>query len=138
MGSGVLFVPRVPNEYGENEALLKEFCGELPQVSAETNSRLKQLGELHVAQQSMQDWTVLQSLLGHCGSMLDICNESVVSGSLPLSCRRAVITLLPKKGHLHEIKKFRHSVSGLQDSVQGFGQQAERSYEAIFLLEMSQ
>lgn len=63
--------------------------------------------------------------------MLDVCNESVVSGSLPLSCRRAVITLLPKKGHLHEIKKSRHPVSGLQDSAQGFGLQAERSYEAM-------
>lgn len=59
------------NEYGENEALLEEFCGELPQVSAETNSRLDrplQLGDLHAAQQSMQGPTVLQSLLGHCGS----------------------------------------------------------------------
>lgn len=62
--------------------------------------------------------------------MLDICNESLVSGSLALSCRRAVINLLPKKGNLHEIKNW-NPVSGLQDSVQGFGQQAERSYEAM-------
>lgn len=102
-----------------------------PQISAETNSRLDrplQLGELHAAQKSMQDWTILQNIVAH--DMLDICNKSLVSGSLPFYCRRAVTTLLPKKGNLHEIKNW-HPMSGLQDSVPVFGQQAERSYEAM-------
>lgn len=39
--------------------------------------------------------------------LLAVLNESLVDGSLPLSCRRAVITLLPKKGDLQEIKNWR-------------------------------
>ncbi|TWW71196.1 Transposon TX1 uncharacterized 149 kDa protein ORF 2 [Takifugu flavidus] len=32
--------------------------------------------------------------------VLEVFNKSLATGSLPLSCRRAVITLLPKKGNL--------------------------------------
>ncbi|TWW67065.1 Transposon TX1 uncharacterized 149 kDa protein ORF 2 [Takifugu flavidus] len=39
--------------------------------------------------------------------LLDVLNESLHSGSLPLSCRRAVIALLPKKGNLQDIKNWR-------------------------------
>ncbi len=39
--------------------------------------------------------------------LLSVLNESLTEGSLPLSCRRAVITLLPKKGNLQEIKNWR-------------------------------
>lgn len=39
--------------------------------------------------------------------LLDVLNESLTVGSLPLSCRRAVVTLLPKKGDLQEIKNWR-------------------------------
>uniref|UniRef100_A0A3Q3AE51 Reverse transcriptase domain-containing protein n=1 Tax=Kryptolebias marmoratus TaxID=37003 RepID=A0A3Q3AE51_KRYMA len=39
--------------------------------------------------------------------MLVVYNESLSTGSLPLSCRRAVITLLPKKGNLRDIKNWR-------------------------------
>ncbi|KAI3364781.1 hypothetical protein L3Q82_000909 [Scortum barcoo] len=39
--------------------------------------------------------------------ILDVFNESLASGSLPLSCRRAVIALLPKKGNLQDIKNWR-------------------------------
>lgn len=46
-------------------------------------------------------WEVL------CEDLLDVLNESIAEGSLPLSCRRAVITLLPKKGDLQEIKNWR-------------------------------
>ncbi len=34
-------------------------------------------------------------------------NESLAEGRLPLSCRRAVLTLLPKKGDLTDIKNWR-------------------------------
>ncbi|KAL0153368.1 hypothetical protein M9458_051287, partial [Cirrhinus mrigala] len=39
--------------------------------------------------------------------LLDVLNESLTMGSLPLSCRRAVVTLLPKKGDLQEIRNWR-------------------------------
>ncbi len=39
--------------------------------------------------------------------LLSVLNESLTEGFLPLSCRRAVITLLPKKGNLQEIKNWR-------------------------------
>jgi len=38
---------------------------------------------------------------------LGVLNESIAEGSLPLICGRAVITLLPKKGDLQEIKNWR-------------------------------
>ncbi len=39
--------------------------------------------------------------------LLSVFNESILSGSLPVSCRRAVITLLPKKGDLLDIANWR-------------------------------
>ena len=46
-------------------------------------------------------WTVLKE------DMLGVFSESFEDSSLPQSCRRAVLTLLPKKGVLQEIKKWR-------------------------------
>ena len=109
------------SEYEENDSLFEGFCGELPQVSEETNSQLDQplqMEELHAALQSMQGrrapgidgltvefykafWQILAT------DFLDVVNESLTSGSLPLSCRRAVVTLLPKKGNLQDIKNWR-------------------------------
>jgi hypothetical protein len=39
--------------------------------------------------------------------LVDVFNESLASGLMPTSCRRAVITLLPKKGNLQDIKNWR-------------------------------
>lgn len=39
--------------------------------------------------------------------LVSVFNESMVNGQLPRSCRRAIITLLPKKGDLNEIKNWR-------------------------------
>ncbi len=39
--------------------------------------------------------------------MLEMLNDSLTRGLLPMSCRRAVITLLPKKGDLGNIKNWR-------------------------------
>lgn len=109
------------SEYEENDALMEGFCGELPQVSAETNSQLDrplQMEELHVALPSMQGrrapgvdgltvgfykafWNILAP------DILEVFNESLVSGSLQLSCRKAVVTLLPKKGNLQDITNWR-------------------------------
>lgn len=74
--------------------------------------------ELHAALQSMQGWRApgidgltvefyetFWSILAP--DILDVFNESMAAGSLPLSCRRAVVALLPKKGNLQDIKNWR-------------------------------
>ncbi|XP_044227204.1 uncharacterized protein LOC122995885 [Thunnus albacares] len=45
------------------------------------------------------------SVLGE--DLLEVVTSSLERGRLPLSCRRAVITLLPKKGDLQELKNWR-------------------------------
>ncbi|KAK3575617.1 hypothetical protein QTP86_031502 [Hemibagrus guttatus] len=39
--------------------------------------------------------------------VLDVLRDSIQRGELPLSCRRAVLTLLPKKGDLTHLKNWR-------------------------------
>ncbi|KAI3374068.1 hypothetical protein L3Q82_022640, partial [Scortum barcoo] len=109
----------------EQAALQEEFCSAGFQFcrrsSAETNSRLEeplQMWELQAALQSMQGrrapgvdgltveffkafWDIFAT------DILDVFNESLASGSMPMSCRRAVLTLLPKKGNLQDIKNWR-------------------------------
>lgn len=51
--------------------------------------------------------------------LLSVLNDSLAGGLLPLSCRRAVITLLPKKGDLQEIKNW-HPVSLLCSDLKLF------------------
>lgn len=41
------------------------------------------------------------------GDLLAVLSDSLVGGLLPLSCRRAVLTLLPKKGDVRDIKNRR-------------------------------
>ena len=109
------------SEYKNNEELMDEVCGGLPQMSREATSELDSpltLKELYAALQSMQgkkapgidgltvefykaSWNILAQ------DILDVFDESLESGSLPLSCRRAVITLLPKKGNLQDIRNWR-------------------------------
>uniref|UniRef100_A0A3Q2ZXK0 Reverse transcriptase domain-containing protein n=1 Tax=Kryptolebias marmoratus TaxID=37003 RepID=A0A3Q2ZXK0_KRYMA len=109
------------SEYRENEELFGEFCQELPQVSERTNTELERplgLQELHAALLGMQGqkspgvdgltvefFRAYWDFLG--GDLLDVFVESLDAGSLPLSCRRAVIALLPKKGNLQDIKNWR-------------------------------
>ncbi|XP_077429684.1 uncharacterized protein LOC144056610 [Vanacampus margaritifer] len=38
--------------------------------------------------------------------LLAVMNDSIKNGKLPLSCRRAIITMLPKKGDLQDIKNW--------------------------------
>ncbi|KAJ4941430.1 hypothetical protein JOQ06_011309 [Pogonophryne albipinna] len=75
------------SEYEEGETLSEGFCNELPQVSEETNSQLE--GPLTI--QLMQTGKACRD-----GGLL-------VSMASP----RAVITLLPKKGNLQDIKNWR-------------------------------
>jgi len=96
------------------------FFENLAQVSEDANTKLCEamgLEELYKALQGMESgkapgingfpvdfyksfWTVLGE------DLLAVLNESLVEGRLPLSCRRAVLTLLPKKGDLTEIKNW--------------------------------
>ena len=108
-------------EYQEEPALLEGFCGALPRVSTETNSQLDaplQMQELRAALQGMQGgrapgidgltaefyrayWDIIAE------DVSEVFNECLASGSMPMSCRRAVLTLLPKKGNLQDIKNWR-------------------------------
>lgn len=114
-----LFSSLDESEYCEDDDLFDGFCRELPQDSEESNSwhdRPLQLDVLHSALHGMQgrrapgadELTV--EFYRAFWDMLEVFNESLVSGSLPLSCRRAVVSLLPKKGNLQEIKNW-HPVS---------------------------
>lgn len=86
-------------------------------MNAEISGTLS-LGELHKALQGMEPgqvpgidglpidfyksfWPVLEH------DLVKVLNESLAEGQLPLSCRRAVLTLLPKKGDLTDIKCWR-------------------------------
>ncbi|TWW53508.1 Transposon TX1 uncharacterized 149 kDa protein ORF 2 [Takifugu flavidus] len=96
------------SEYCRDNSLFHQFCGDLPQVSEEANSRLDRplkLDELHAVLLSMKGrkspgvdgltefFKAYWDIVAH--DMLEVFNESLASGSLPLSCRRAVVTLLP-------------------------------------------
>ncbi len=95
------------------------FFKDLPKVSDEANAGISgalNLGELHKAVQSMESGRVpgidgipvdfYKCFWEEIGEdLLEVLNGSLDEGLLPLSCRRAVLTLLPKKGDLTDIKK---------------------------------
>ncbi|KAA8593148.1 hypothetical protein FQN60_009264 [Etheostoma spectabile] len=109
------------SEYRDNEELFESFSEGLPKVPTDVNAELEEplaLEELFTALQSMEGgkapgidgipvefyrefWTDLG------GDLLSVFNESFNDMLLPQSCRRAVITLLPKKGDLQEIGNWR-------------------------------
>ncbi len=121
------------SENTEADELANCFYVGLPKVSDESNSLLKKplsASELHVALRSMdcgkapgidglpiEFYKTFWSVLG--GDLLSVLNNSLAGGLLPLSCRRAVITLLPKKGDLKEIKNW-HPVSLLCSDLKLF------------------
>lgn len=66
-------------------------------------------------------WSVVR------GDLLAVLSDSLTRGCLPLSCRRAVLTLLPKKGDLQLIKNWSViALLWLQAPLQGAGHQAEQ------------
>jgi len=103
------------------DELANSFHSGLPKVPDEVNDELQKpisTGELQIALQSMECgrapgidglpidfYKKFWSVIGD--DLLAVLNESLADGLLPLSCRRAVITLLPKKGDLKEIKNWR-------------------------------
>ena len=107
--------------YTENDAMYESFCGELPKVPQDVNTGLDgplTMKELYTALQSMEGGKApgidgipvefFKDFWNEMGEdLLTVFNESFKDLVLPISCRRAVITLLPKKGDLQEIKNWR-------------------------------
>lgn len=97
------------------------FFENLPQISEDVNKEISKklsLGELEDVIKSMENGkspgidgiTVefYKAFWPEVGpELLTVFNESLVNGQLPRSCRRAIITLLPKKGDLNEITNWR-------------------------------
>ncbi|KAK3532132.1 hypothetical protein QTP86_008571 [Hemibagrus guttatus] len=109
------------SEHRDSKELLDTFYQGLPKVSSEDNAALEGLlvlKELQVALNTMPGGKApgIDSLpvefykffwkeLGE--DLLEVLEESCRERCLPLSSRRAVITLLPKKGDLQDIKNWR-------------------------------
>lgn len=99
----------------------KAFLCDLPKVSEEANTVLGgvlTLEELEKALQSMESGKApgvdglpvdfYKSFWPELGTdVLAVLRDSITTGRLPLSCRRAVLTLLPKKGDLTDIRSWR-------------------------------
>ncbi|KAK3529635.1 hypothetical protein QTP70_032509 [Hemibagrus guttatus] len=90
----------------------ESFLKDLPKLSEQAARELDReltLAELHKALQGMENgrapgidglpvefYKAFWAVIGQ--DVLEVLNDSVNVGQLPLSCRRAVLTLLPKKG----------------------------------------
>ncbi|KAI4876412.1 hypothetical protein NFI96_020968 [Prochilodus magdalenae] len=101
--------------------LEQSFLHRLPKLtrrSAEMLDRALSLDELYTALQGMENgrapsidglpvefYESFWSVLGQ--DVLDVFRASLVEGKFPLSSRRAVLTLLPKKGDLTDLKNWR-------------------------------
>ncbi|KAI3364563.1 hypothetical protein L3Q82_011349 [Scortum barcoo] len=131
-------------ELVEDPELDSTFLSGLPQVGDSSDSLLSAdltLDELHVALMSLANgkapgidgipvefYKAFWPVVGE--DMLEVFQESLRSGFLPQSCRRAVITLLPKKGDLQdpeELETGLFALLGLQGPVEGSGFEAQRS-----------
>ncbi|XP_071373981.1 CD5 antigen-like [Centroberyx affinis] len=111
-------------EYVEDLELAESFYAGLPQVDADTNAVLDaelSLNELYTALMSLGNgkapgidglpvefYKSFWSVVGE--DLLEVLRDSLCKGHLPLSCRRAVITLLLKKGDLQDLKNWRPPV----------------------------
>lgn len=103
--------PQVENSFFQDLSVLSEG-------SAEALDKNLSLEELEKALYGMQNgrapgidglsvefYKAFWPILGK--DLLDVVTDCLKKGELPLSCRRAVITLLPKKGDLNELKNWR-------------------------------
>lgn len=109
------------SEYREDKELSAGFYEGLPNVLEDSKAELERplsTEELLNALKGMESgkspgmdglpaefYKEFWAVLGE--ELLAVLNKSLSVGSLPLSCRRAVITLIPKKGDLQEIKNWR-------------------------------
>ncbi|KAK3511884.1 hypothetical protein QTP70_027480 [Hemibagrus guttatus] len=87
----------------------ESFLKDLPKLSEQAARELDReltLAELHKALQGMENgWAPgIDGIDGQ--DVLEVLRDSMNVGQLPLSCRRAVLTLLPKKGDLTHLKNW--------------------------------
>lgn len=100
-------------EFVKDPGLDSAFLADLPKVGKSSNDSLSAeltLEDLHVAFRTLANGKAPGHQWDPCGilcNFFSIFTESNKRGLLPQSCRRAVITLLPKKGELQEIKNWR-------------------------------
>ncbi|KAK3522473.1 hypothetical protein QTP86_013341 [Hemibagrus guttatus] len=99
----------------------ESFLKDLPKLSEQATRELDReltLAELHKALQGMENgrapgidglrvefYKAFWAVIGQ--DVPEVLNDSMNVGQLPLSCRRAVLTLLPKKGDLTHLKNWR-------------------------------
>ncbi len=109
------------SEYVTEVDVESTFLSSLPKMSKEGSAALSgalSLGELYKALQGMESGKApgidglpvdfYKSFWAELGAdLLQVLSDSLSKGMLPLSCRRAVITLIPKKGDLTDIKNWR-------------------------------
>lgn len=109
------------SEYVDRPAVGEIFFQNLPTVSESSSKMLDKplaLDELEDALCNMQSgrapgldglsvdfYKAFWPVLG--GDFLEVVKECLEGGELPMSCRRAVLTLLPKKGDLNDLKNWR-------------------------------
>ncbi|KAK3549353.1 hypothetical protein QTP70_034579 [Hemibagrus guttatus] len=109
------------SEWSGAQVVEDSFLVGLPKLSERAARELDgelSLEELHEALQRMENGRVsgidglpaefykaFWAVIGQ--DVLDVLRDSIQRGELPLSCRRAVLTLLPKKGDLTHLKNWR-------------------------------
>ncbi|KAK3553067.1 hypothetical protein QTP86_031169 [Hemibagrus guttatus] len=104
------------SEWSGAQVVEDSFLVGLPKLSERADRELS-LEELHEALQRMENrrapgidglpaefYKAFWAVIGQ--DVLDVLWDSIWRGELPLSCRRAVLTLLPKKGDLTHLKKW--------------------------------
>ncbi|KAK3538386.1 hypothetical protein QTP86_001553 [Hemibagrus guttatus] len=108
-------------EWSGAQVVEDSFIVGLPKLSERAARELDRelsLEELHEALQRMENgrasgidglpaefYKAFWAVIGQ--DVLDVLRDSIQRGELPLSCRRAVLTLLPKKGDLTHLKNWR-------------------------------
>ncbi|KAK3565424.1 hypothetical protein QTP86_008243 [Hemibagrus guttatus] len=109
------------SEWSGAQVVEDSFLVGLPKLSERAARELDRelmLEELHEALQRMENgrasgidglpaefYNTFWDVIGQ--DVLDVLRDSIWRGELPLSCRRAVLTLLPKKGDLTHLKNWR-------------------------------
>ncbi|KAK3506666.1 hypothetical protein QTP70_013172 [Hemibagrus guttatus] len=109
------------SEWSGAQVVEDSFLLGLPKLSEQAARELDRelsLEELHEALQRMENgrasgidglpaefYKAFWAVIGQ--DVLDVLRDSIQRGELPLSCRRAVLTLLPKKGDLTHLKNWR-------------------------------
>ncbi len=119
--AAVFYEKLFKKEFQENPEVAQSFYRDLPKAPEEAMAELNTMisaEELSTALQSLEIgkapgidglpvdfYKAFWSVLGE--DLLLVLRDSLSRGLLPLSCRRAILTLLPKKGDLQEIKNWR-------------------------------